>query len=44
MDKAEEEKRTIKTHEDLIIDQKAFNVAMRIFELSRTISHAVNTS
>ncbi len=33
--KGEEEKRTIKTHEDLIIYQKAFNVAMRIFELSK---------
>ncbi|NER04725.1 MAG: hypothetical protein F6K17_20010 [Okeania sp. SIO3C4] len=39
MGKGEEEKRTIKTHEDLIIYQKTFNVAMRIFELSRAISH-----
>ena len=30
-----EEKRTIKTHEDLIIYQKAFNAAMTIFELSK---------
>ena len=35
MDKGEEEKRTIKTHEDLVIYQKAFNVAMTIFELSK---------
>ena len=34
MDK-EEEKRTIKTHEDLVIYQKAFNAAMTIFELSK---------
>lgn len=31
----EEEKRTIKTHEDLVIYQKAFNAAMTIFELSK---------
>lgn len=35
VDKGEEEKRTIKTHEDLVIYQKAFNVAMTIFELSK---------
>lgn len=34
MDK-EEEKTSIKTHEDLIIYQKAFDVAMKIFELSK---------
>jgi four helix bundle protein len=31
----EEEKTSIKTHEDLIIYQKAFDVAMTIFELSK---------
>jgi hypothetical protein len=31
----EEEKTSIKTHEDLIIYQKAFDVAMKIFELSK---------
>jgi hypothetical protein len=31
----EEEKITIKTHEDLVIYQKAFDVAMTIFELSK---------
>ena len=31
----EEEKTSIKTHEDLIIYQKAFDVAMIIFELSK---------
>ncbi len=35
MDKEEGEKRSIKTHEDLIIYQKAFDVAMTIFELSK---------
>lgn len=34
MDK-EEEQRRIKTHEDLVIYQKAFNAAMIIFELSK---------
>lgn len=34
MDK-EAEKRTIKTHEDLVIYQKAFDAAMTIFELSK---------
>jgi hypothetical protein len=29
----EEEPRKIKTHEDLVIYQKAFNAAMTIFEL-----------
>ena len=31
----EEERRTIQTHEDLIIYQKAFQAAMTIFELSK---------
>jgi four helix bundle protein len=31
----EEEPRKIKTHEDLVIYQKAFNAAMTIFELSK---------
>ena len=31
----EEEQRRIKTHEDLVIYQKAFNAAMKIFELSK---------
>ncbi len=35
VDKGEEEKRSIKTHEDLIIYQKAFNAAMTIFDLSK---------
>lgn len=35
MDKGEKEKRTIKTHEDLVIYQKGFNAAMSIFELSK---------
>ena len=35
MDKGEEEKRSIKTHEDLVIYQKAFDAAMTIFELSK---------
>ena len=35
VDKGEKEKRTIKTHEDLVIYQKAFEVAMIIFELSK---------
>jgi four helix bundle protein len=35
VDKGEKEKRTIKTHEDLIIYQKAFEAAMIIFELSK---------
>ena len=34
MDKKEEQGR-IRTHEDLVIYQKAFNAAMRIFELSK---------
>lgn len=34
MDK-EEDKKTIKTHEDLVIYQKAFDAAMSIFELSK---------
>ncbi|GFZ96847.1 hypothetical protein CYANOKiyG1_07980 [Okeania sp. KiyG1] len=35
VDKGEEEKRGIKTHEDIIIYQKAFDPAMTIFELSK---------
>lgn len=35
MDKGEEEKKSIKTHEDLVIYQKAFDAAMIIFELSK---------
>lgn len=35
MDKGEEENRSIKTHEDLVIYQKAFDAAMTIFELSK---------
>ena len=35
MDKEGEEKRTIKTHEDLVIYQKAFEAAMTVFELSK---------
>ncbi len=35
MDKEEGEKRSLKTHEDLIIYQKAFDVAMTIFEISK---------
>lgn len=35
MDRGEKEKTTIKTHEDLIIYQKAFDAAMIIFELSK---------
>jgi len=35
VDKGEEERRSIKTHEDLIIYQKAFDAAMTIFELSK---------
>ena len=35
VDKGEEEKKTIKTHEDLVIYQKAFDAAMTIFELSK---------
>ena len=35
MDKGEEEKRSIQTHEDLVIYQKAFDAAMIIFELSK---------
>jgi hypothetical protein len=35
VDKGEEGKRTIKTHEDLVIYQKAFEAAMIIFELSK---------
>jgi len=31
----EEDKKTIKTHEDLVIYQKAFDAAMSIFELSK---------
>jgi len=31
----EEEQRTIKTHEDLVIYQKAFDAAMTIFKLSK---------
>ena len=34
MDK-EEDKKTIKTHEDLVIYQKVFDAAMSIFELSK---------
>ena len=34
----EEDQKTIKTHEDLIIYQKAFDAAMTIFEISCTIS------
>ncbi len=35
VDKGEEEKKSIKTHEDLVIYQKAFDAAMTIFELSK---------
>lgn len=35
VDKEEEEKKSIKTHEDLVIYQKAFDAAMTIFELSK---------
>lgn len=35
VDQGEEQKRTIKTHEDLVIYQKAFEAAMIIFELSK---------
>ena len=35
VDKGEREKRTIKTHEDLVIYQKAFDAAMMIVELSK---------
>lgn len=35
MDKGEQEKRSIKTHEDIVIYQKAFDAAMTIFELSK---------
>ncbi len=35
VDKGEKEKRTIKTHEDLVIYQKAFEAAMIIFKLSK---------
>ncbi len=35
VDKGEREKRTIKTHDDLVIYQKAFDAAMMIFELSK---------
>ncbi len=35
VDKEEKEKRTIKTHEDLVIYQKGFDAAMSIFELSK---------
>ena len=35
VDKEEGEKRSLKTHEDLIIYQKAFDAAMTIFELSK---------
>ncbi len=35
VDKGEKEKRTIKTHEDLVIYQKAFEAIMIIFELSK---------
>ncbi|MEQ8462011.1 MAG: four helix bundle protein [Coleofasciculus sp. E1-EBD-02] len=31
----EEDQKTIKTHEDLIIYQKAFDAAMTIFEVSK---------
>jgi hypothetical protein len=31
----EEDKKTIKTHEELVIYQKAFEAAMTIFELSK---------
>jgi four helix bundle protein len=31
----EEDQKTLKTHEDLIIYQKAFDAAMTIFELSK---------
>ena len=37
VDKGEEGKRTIKTHEDLVIYQKAFETAMIIFELSLAV-------
>ncbi len=35
VDKGEGEKRTIQTHKDLVIYQKAFEAAMIIFELSK---------
>ena len=35
MDKGEKGKEKVKTHEELIIYQKAFNTAMKIFELSQ---------
>jgi hypothetical protein len=35
----EEHPKSIKTHEDLIIYQKAFDAAMTIFEVSCTVSH-----
>jgi len=35
VDLGEKDKRTIKTHEDLVIYQKAFEAAMIIFELSK---------
>ena len=35
VDKGEKDKRTIKTHEDLVIYQKGFDAAMSIFELSK---------
>ncbi len=35
VDKGEKEKRTLKTHEDLVIYQKGFDAAMTIFELSK---------
>lgn len=35
MDKGEQDKDSIKTHEELIIYQKAFSAAMTIFELSK---------
>ena len=35
VDKGEEEKKSIKTHEDLVIYQKAFDAGMTIFELSK---------
>jgi hypothetical protein len=35
VDKGEKEQQSIKTHQELIIYQKAFDAAMKIFELSK---------
>ena len=44
VDKGEEEKRSIKTHEDLVIYQKAFDAAMTIFELSKYFLFSTRTN